>query len=306
MLHKYDKYNDLTEKQMPTLPEAGTLVEFKWLETINDPIANKGERIVGWPMHEQIPAFSKFKDEKGQWHDIGLIDRVDEDGSKKTYVPMYALLHHSPQKSLGELKINVGDPGTDALCQYLMLANFVKGSPANPNATGPFLLEYIDREADARRMREANARRREAEGIAFGLENAQVKEMAYLLGLDAALTDERLRAQIESYANKNPDGFLARIKDETAQYKARFAQAIALDILKFRPDTQFIVWNDASQKELFKVVRSDAEGMQAEYAEFILNTAGAVRYDQVIQDEIRKKIGGDPVKNKPGRKPAEV
>lgn len=312
MLKRIGEYNNIPKELLPKLPAPGTIAEFQYLETIVDMVAKEGKEYRSYPMHRVIPATCTFRATNGDWYPIGMVDQITKDPKtgQESIVSNYSILSREPKKERGVLKIVIGSSSvTDALFQYLLLSDFVKDSPYNNDAvpsSGSYMFRYIDREADARKEIEEDDQRREAESIAIGLEDHQLKEVAYILGIDGNLSPIQVRAQIRAVAKNEYRKFLARVKDESLQYKARFAQALSMEILKFRPDTQFIVWNDASQKELFKVVRSDAEGMQAEYAEFILNTAGAVRYDQVIQDEIRKKIGGEPVKNKPGRKPAEV
>lgn len=188
------------------------------------------------------------------------------------------------KESAGTITCRGGNVADQQKYEYLMLCNFRKNNP-DRDPTKRALFELLDPKAKATEERATRTERLRAMKYAEDMERDEVMTFSAASGWDVD-DEDVLRNRIESMAESDPLGFLARATNRHNNIKADIKRALDKQVISFDAQASSFSWS--SNGELITNVPRSTKGSHLDgLLNFIINNERG----ESVYDEIKLLLG---------------
>lgn len=235
------------------------------------------------PVSKNIPPADQIWDDNiKQFVTIGAIRNVKSTGNPAFYDITFR------RASGGIITLRAGRVADQEIHSYMMLTDF-NGSKPDRDPSKPILFTFIDEEKQAEVRTEARKNRRVALNTAADLSEEDVRTYTAARGLDEKRTMKILRAELEDFADVDPDGFMRFINSADTTVVAVINRAIKNNKIKFNSEQSRFEW--PTGETVLAVARSGNDAIE-ELATWLRSNERGERVFQQLNTSSKK-----PVKN---------
>lgn len=268
---------DLPENLKPATPAPGTIVEYRFLQTVTDYLPGGGSQK---KFHEEVTLPPIFKIRNGNdVVEVGLVGGFNERGEVNAgEVPQ---LSWKAKSLAGVLYLHPDNDDELAIYQALELHPMVAGNSSN-DTTATKVMQKVDHAGEAKKRLEGRKQLEAAKKIVTNLEPGEGYERALMLLGKEATGDEFVDLdRIYADAEANPATFIQKMEDKDADLKVEFTKGIKNEVLVIDPTTSQLLWGD-NKGEVIQLVRTDPDSVKSQFAEFVNeNKNGAAIFKQL-------------------------
>lgn len=273
MLKKVLHYNNVSAELLKTVPKLkkGEVVRFKSNSIKAD---DKSPRKFTGPYMENIPTTDTIFDKsQDRWVEIAYADQTNTSKGESIAV-MRTIKFVAP---LGEIACTGGIAKDEYLYYFLMLTN-ANGSNENRDTSKSVYFTVVDDEKAAKEKRSARNKKLDALNKATAMTPEEVRDFIASTGGNDKADLEVQREIVESWADKDPEEFLKKATDVSANLKATVKRALDQGVLKFDKEQMQFSWGDSGEP-IMTVPRG--QGLD-HIRDFVETCIADKRYEKVI------------------------
>lgn len=277
-MKKTEQYNQLSKGLLDsTKLKKDQTATFRILGINRSPF-NPGEVII--PAAVNVPPIDQiWDDEKNEYVDIAAISSVGRNGDNIYYDIWFV------SAQAGHMILRGGVARDQEIYSYLTLCNYNASNP-NRDTSKEAIFELVDEGAKSEKERVTRNLRREALNAAADLSVDDVRNYIAALGKDDTRKVEILRNELEEYADKDPEGFIALISNKQAAMKATINRALAKNVIVFDTEQSRFTWNNG--EAILTVARSTGSDAVDELISFCISSQKGEKVFQTIQSKAKK------------------
>lgn len=268
---KTKEYNNV---EKPPQLKRNEVKVFQWLDVKPDK-NNKGKLIM--PSVAFVPTVDRvFDPAKDDFVDIANIQSIGVGGK-----PIIRPIEFS-KRNHGKLLLKGSKTGDREMYQFMMMSNFNASNP-NRDTNVKALYELVEPSKKAEESRKQRTQKREAMNVAAELSAAEVREFIASLNKDEKRDISILRDELETFAERDPSGFIKLSKDKNKTIQAKVKQAIDKKIIMFDRAESTFTWASTGET-IVQVPRSSKSSYLQGFTNFVLtNKNGESVYEEIVK-----------------------
>lgn len=238
----FNKISDTLKALIPPLKE-GEVITYQLLTGVPNPDTDENEKKKNPVLYGkiQIPTNDRIydkwqKDNEGKespgYVDIGAVAFFEKD------TPHFIFLFPGMGHSIfsGKFSLMMGKIEDDELYEFLSLSNRNESNPNRDKSITP-LFKQVNALADSKAASGKIGILKRAINAASDIDEADARKLAASLNWNDFSDFQILKAEIETYASRNPDKFLAAYDDPKKDIKADLKFALDAKIIDFDMST---------------------------------------------------------------------
>lgn len=238
----FNKISDKLKALIPPLKE-GEVITYQLLTGVPNPDTDENEKKKNPVLYGkiQIPTNDRIydkwqKDNEGKespgYVDIGAVAFFEKD------TPHFIFLFPGMGHSIfsGKFSLMMGKIEDDELYEFLSLSNRNESNPNRDKSITP-LFKQVNALADSKAASGKIGILKRAINAASDIDEADARKLAASLNWNDFSDFQILKAEIETYASRNPDKFLAAYDDPKKDIKADLKFALDAKIIDFDMST---------------------------------------------------------------------
>lgn len=193
---------------------------------------------------------------------------------------------------LGKFSLVGGDVEDEEMYEYLWLSNLNGSNPNRDKSIAP-LYEFIDvKKASKEKRRNANDKLT-ALSVATAMDLDDIKDFHLSMGWNLIDDPDILRANIEDYADKFCEEFIARFNDPLTKVKSEIKRAVDNGILKYDPTAHKILYAK-SNTVVAKLERVEGQNWLDQAAEWtVVSGVQGTNFRKAIQKQLKDLLTKD-------------
>lgn len=232
------------------------------------------------PASKNVPIIDQIYDKnKEQFVDIAAVKSVDAKGEHAFHsIYFYGNMN-------GIIHLQGGRAADQEIHSYLALCNYNASNP-NRDTSKEAIFELVDEGAKSEQERKSRNVKREALNAAADLSVEEVKNYVAAMGWDDSRKTEILRNDLESYADKDPQGFLDLINNKDAVVKAILNRALNKGVIKFDAEQSRFSW--PTGEAILTVSRTTGGDNIEELLTYCISSAKGEKVLQTITSKAKK------------------
>lgn len=241
-------FNKISDKLKATIPvlKPGEVVTYQLLTGVPNPDTDENEKRKNPVLYGkiQIPTNDRIYDpyqknsegvETPGYVDIGAVAFFEKD------TPHFIFLFPGMGHSIftGKFSLTIGNIEHDELYEFLCLSNRNESNPNRDKSVAP-LFKQVNALADSKATSGRIATLKRAINEASDINESDARKLAASLNWQDFSDFTVLKAEIENYASRNPDKFLAAYDDPKKDIKADLKLALDAKIIDFDMGTMSV------------------------------------------------------------------
>lgn len=278
-MKKTQLYNDLSKELLDaTKLKPNEIVTYRVTGIIPNPMDPTKLAV---PNSKNVPVVDQIYDKnKDSFVDIAAVSSVNAKG-EHTFHKIY---FYGAQG--GVLMLQGGRAADQEIHSYLQLCNYNASNP-NRDTSKEAIFELVDEGAKSEVERKGRNLKREALNVAADLNAEDVRNYVAALGMDDTRKLDILRNDLESFADRDPQGFLDLVNNKQASFKAILNRAINKGIISFDAEQSRFTW--PTGEVILTVSRTTGGDNVEELLAYCVSSPKGEKVLQTIQSKTRNK-----------------
>jgi hypothetical protein len=244
-------------------------------------ISRDGAMQERWPESIQIPTrdvilinYTENGEEKSDLFDIGLINKVDRDGTPDVE-PFW--LEANVRK--GEWTLTGGSIDDEKLYWYFELCNYNGSNPDRDQAKKIYFYK-VDHEGEAKQANRLVDLELECLLFIKNCTPKEIKKLAAAFQYNENEPESVLRKKLNDFAKKDPEQFNKLATSKSVEIKATIQRAFNHQVIKYNPQQHKVTWSDGST--ICSLTRVEGIKWQEQFADWIqTHKNGTGTYNQI-------------------------
>lgn len=273
MLKKVIHYNSISDKLKSSVPplKRGESVTFKCYQI--KPDTNSPRKFTG-PYMLNVPVIDTIWDEGANTYvEIAYADQ--QSTSKGDSIAVFRTIKFVAP--LGEITLKGGVANDEYMYYYLMLTNH-NGDKKDRDERKEKYFYRVNVEQESKTKRKERSSKLDALNKAVSMSDEEVRDFVAATGGNDKAPIDVLRDYAESWADKDPSGFMNKANDMTANLKATIKRALDQGVLKFDKEQMQFEWADSGEP-IATVPRSQGADHIKDFVELIVSEK---KYEKVL------------------------
>lgn len=234
-------FNKISQKLKESIPalKPGEVVTFQMLNGVPNPDPDENEKRKNPIVYGrvQVPTNDRIYDkwqlnsegkEVGGYVSIGAVKFFD--GDKPEFIFHYPGMGH--HVFMGKFSLTGGRIDDEELYEFLMLSNLNESNP-NRDKSVPALFKVVNAISDSKASMSKVATLRKAINIAADITEEDARKLAASLNWNDFKDWTVLKSEVEQFASRKPDEFLAAYDDPNAETKAILKSALDNKVIEY-------------------------------------------------------------------------